>query len=405
MGLDRRLFLKRGCLAAAALAATPRFSAAGLLRRKLLASDTILVIVQLGGGNDGLNTVVPLGSSTYQSARPDIAIDSSQALRIDSKTGLNPSLSKLSTHLHAGRLAIVQGVGYPDADLSHFRSTDIWEAGTLETPVTTGWIGRTLDALYAGDAQSLHSLSFGYDSPTAFASDVVTTPTLFDPDEFDFQTDPYYPDDDASQRDAIRAILGDSGIKNRDLVAGAGMAAINDSAALHQAIDSYQSTVVYPDNDPGPGLKLAAQSILAGLGARIYWVEQGGYDTHDNQRASQDGLLADLDGGLDAFWRDLSLHGRDSQVLVMTWSEFGRRVESNGSAGTDHGTAAPLFLLGSKVRAGLYGTAPSLTSLDPDGNLVFGVDYRQVYATILSKWLGADPVPVLGSGFSPLAFL
>lgn len=408
MAIDRRTLLRRTCMAASA-AALPRWAAAGVFRepravaRAAASSDTILVVIQMTGGNDGLNTVIPITDPAYRAARPRIGLTAAETLPVDAQTALHPNLSHLRQYLDQGKLAIVQGVGYPQPDLSHFRSTDVWESGVAERVEDTGWLGRALDALYRTDADALHSISWGYDLPGAFRGPSVVTPAVFDPSHFGFETNGQ---DRAAQFQAVHAMLTPIGVRERDFVANVGSLAIADSVAIQTALAQYSSTVVYPDSPFGYWLRLTASAIFADIGPRVYWTSQGDqYDTHATQRGVHDGLLKDLDGCLDAFYQDLVLHGLDQRVVVMTWSEFGRRVEDNESGGTDHGTAAPMFVFGSRVRGGLFGEPPSLTDLDPDGNLKYEVDFRQVYSSILANWIGADPTAVLGGTYPTLAIL
>lgn len=406
MPFDRRSFLKRSCLAAGALAAGPKWLAAGLFERRLSsAADTILVVVQMAGGNDWLNTVVPIADSTYRTARPRVALSPSQTLRVDSRTGLHPNLGNLHRHLNAGRLAIVQGVGYEGPDLSHFNSMEIWHRAS-RTPKATGWLGDTLDQLYAGDANGLHALAVGGDVPPSFESREVSTTVLHDPEAFDFPMDPYYPDDDPIQRAAFRASLMPIGNGANDLIANVGSVALRDAAGIKSAVAAYTPAVTYPEGDLANGLKLVASVISSNLGPRIFWVTQDGdYDTHDSQRGAHDDLLKALDIALDAFYRDLEAHEQAQRVVLMTWSEFGRRVEDNGSGGTDHGAAGGLFVLGSRVRGGLFGAPSSLSNLDSDGNLQSTTDFRSIYASILRNWIGADPGPILNGNYPTLSFL
>ena len=404
MPIDRRTLITRSCLAAASMAGVSRWAAAGKLRigmprRAAADSDTVLVVVQMGGGNDGLNMIVPFGDPAYARARSRIALAPSQTLPLDGRNGLHPSLANLHGYLQAGKLAIVQGVGYPRPDMSHFRSDDIWEKASTEPELTpTGWLGRVLDQLYGKDPQHLHGVSFAGDV-TALHADSVTSPVVGDSNSFN------YPHDDPGETSALLAMLAPSGgIANRDYVAEIGRLAIADSDAVQRGYAAYTSTVTYPDG-LATVLRQVAMAIFADLGPRLYFVSQGGYDTHSSQLGDQARLLAELDDSLDAFYRDLVEHGYDGRVIVMTYSEFGRRVEDNGSGGTDHGSAGPMFVFGTRVRGGLYGTPPSLTDLDPDGNLKFLTDFRQVYASVLANWIDADPVPILSGKYATVPFL
>ncbi len=406
MTLDRRTLFKRSCLAAAGLAAGPKFVAAGLFdRRASSVSDTILVVVQMEGGNDPLNTLVPHADPAYPAARQRIGLTGAQTLRVDAQTGLHPNLVNLHRYLGSGKLAIIQGVGYPSPDLSHFNSELYWYRASL-LPKRTGWLGDTLDQLYGGEGTPLlHAVAVGGDVPPAFESGKVDTTTLSDPESLGFPTGSAYPSDDALQQAAFAATLAPIGSKNADFVANVGNVMLRDSTSIRNAAANYRPAVTYPESDLASSLKLVAAVISANIGPRIFWVTQGGYDTHDSQRGpeGQDGLLLDLDRSVSAFYEDLG--GRRDRVLILTWSEFGRRVEENGSGGTDHGAASLLFALGGRVRGGLFGTPLSLTNLDPDGNMIYTTDFRSVYASVLKNWIDADPVPILNGSYPAISFV
>jgi len=402
MAIDRRTLIRSTCATAAAFASKPAWAAGGIFRERGAAlrasTDTVLVIVNINGGNDGLNTVVPFNDSVYRTARPHIALTGSQLLPIDTQTGLHPSLANFHRYLDSGKLAIVQNVGYPKPDMSHFRSDDIWEKAVLEPEAEpTGWLGRALDSLYKNDTENIHSISVsGY--PPAFFSDLVTTPVVSDPGSFNYPQDP-------PKTDSLRTMFQPTGRANRDYVAHIAQMTLADTEAVQAAVTSYQSTIVYPDTGFAHGMQLAASLIASDIGPRIFYISQGGYDTHSNQLGDHESLLKELDTALDAFYRDLVEHGHDQRVVIMTYSEFGRRVEDNGSGGTDHGSSAPLFVLGSRVKGGLYGAPPSLTDLDSDGNLKFAIDFRQVYASVLANWMGADPAEILFGNYPTISFL
>lgn len=408
MALDRRTLIQRSCLAAAAMAAGPKWLAAGLFeRRASSASDTILVVVQMAGGNDPLNTLVPFGDAAYRAARPRIGLTAAQTLRVDSRTGLHPNLPNFHRYLGNGRLAIIQGVGYPNPDLSHFSSMEYWHRASFE-PKSRGWLGATLDQIYGNEGNpQLHAVTVGADLPPAFESEQVPTTAVEDPETFGFPLDLSYPDDDPAQRAAFDAMLAPIGNGAYDLVANIGSVMLRDSVNIKNAAANYRPSVTYPDTELAKALRLVAAVTSANIGPRIFWVTQDGYDTHDSQRGpqGQDGLLLALDSAVGAFYEDLRAHGQDQRVLIMSWSEFGRRVEENGSAGTDHGAASLLFVLGSRVRGGLFGTPLSLTDLDPDGNLKYTIDFRSVYASILARWIDTDPVPIVYGEYPPISFV
>lgn len=409
MATTRRKFLKQSCLAAGAIAAGPRWLAAGMFNHQAAAeSDTILVVIQMAGGNDWLNTVVPISGSeysTYRAARKRVGLDASQTLKIDNDHGLHPNLTNLYSHLNGGRVAIVQGVGYEAPDLSHFNSMEIWHRADRSLSKRTGWLGDTLDFLYSQDTNGLHALTIGGDLPPAFESTQVSTTVFFDPEVFALAPHDYSMDDEI-MRASIGMTLSPIGNKNMDFISNVGSVALRDSAAIRSASSSYVPSVAYPSGELAKGLKLVAASINANLGPRIYWVSQDAdYDTHDSQRGAHDDALSALDLAIHAFQRDLEAHGKAQRVVTMVWSEFGRRVEDNASGGTDHGTSGGVILVGSRVRGGLFGSPPSLNNLDQDGNLRYTVDFRQVYASVLRNWLDADPVAILRGNYPTLGIV
>ena len=396
MTIDRRTLIRRSCMTAS-LATLPRWAAAGIFRgpretAASLVSDTVLVVLDMNGGNDGLNTIVPHADPVYRSARVRIGLTGTQLLPITGEPGLglHPSLSHLHGYLESGKLAIVRNVGYPQADMSHFVSDDIWEKAVLEPETeSTGWLGRALDRIYGSDPDKIHAISASGDVP-ALRSNLVTAPVITDAPSFDYPR--------TLEASALTGLLQPTGQANRDYVAHIGEIALADADAVQAAASAYSSTIVYPEESSlAAGLRLTASMLFADLGPRIFFVGQGGYDTHDSQLGTHDELLTELDQSLDAFYRDLVEHGQDQRVIVMTYSEFGRRVDDNASGGTDHGTAGPLFVLGSRVKGGLFGDPPSLTDLDGDGNLKFSTDFRQVYASVLANWIDTDPKPILGN--------
>ena len=407
MTIDRRTLIRR-CAAAASMSALPRWAAAGRWRvpareratAAAASDDTILVVVNLGGGNDGLNTIVPFGDSAYSAARPHVALTEAQVLPISGEpgVGMHASLPLLHGHLEAGRLAVVQSVGYPGPDGSHFRSDDIWEkAGADPAQEAGGWIGRALDQLYKNDPDSIHAVA-GSDVP-AFHGLYVTTPTV----------DAAGQRGDADQLRALKSMFAPTGSPNLDYVGHVHQVGLADADIIQKALADYTTTTEYPNQgDPSQQVRLreVAALIDADIGGRFFWVRQDGYDTHDGQLGAQESLFDTLDRSLDAFYRDLVAHGHDQKVLIMTYSEFGRRVIDNGSGGTDHGAAAPMFLLGSGVKGGFFGEPPSVIEPRQRRESEVSIDFRQVYATVLANWIDTDPVPVLGHVDWPtLAFL
>jgi uncharacterized protein (DUF1501 family) len=400
-GLDRRSFLKLLGAGAGVAAASPLLSTLEAFAAPPVgANQGILVIIMLDGGNDGLNTVVPTGESRYYQLRPGLAISAASALPIASGVGLHPSLGKLKARFDQGDVAIVQGVGYPGPDLSHFSSMDTWMhgwAGGMQSGGPSGWIGRFLDGLPNAANESLYGAVIGTSVPLHMVGRVARASGLPQSISSAFGSDRRDPND-ARMFDAMRAFSGGP----------TGLGQWGDLAAKveHDTLDlsrkvqpAYAGT--FPNTNLGRQMVLAARLINANLGIRAFNTSIGGFDTHSDQPATHAQNLAEIDGAIDAFFTALNGKWRD-RVTIMTMSEFGRRPEHNDTLGTDHGTAAPLFLVGSRVKGGIHGSPSLTTSLDSNGNLKYHIDFRQVYATVLDTWLGADSRQVLGSSFANL---
>jgi uncharacterized protein (DUF1501 family) len=368
-------------------------------------SDRVLVVVQLLGGNDGLNTVVPHGLDGYSKARRALRIPTAQVQAITKEIGLHPALGRLGKLLEDGRLAVVQGVGYPNPDRSHFRSMEIWETARTESgALETGWLGRALDATPAkpgGDIPSLHVGSRAL--PLALKARKAETPSLETLEQYRLQLQ----GDDPSKR-VRRAALEDVARVDRgpdDPLLGflrrSTLAAYESSRRLEQLAKPKAGGMGYPNYGLARRLELVAQIIKAGFGTRIYYTALDGFDTHANQLGTHAALLNELGDSIGAFHADLLAAGHADRVAVLTFSEFGRRVAENASAGTDHGAAAPLFVAGPVAKPGLVGAHPSFDDLD-DGDLKFHTDFRRVYAAVLEGWLGVPAAPVVGAEFKPL---
>lgn len=365
--------------------------------------DNILVVVQLSGGNDGLNTIIPFKDENYRRLRSSLAIDKSQVLKIDDSHGFHPALGGLAKLLEAGRLGIVQGVGYPNPNRSHFESMDIWH--TAHTKVDKrqgGWLGRALDSqkTQLGKLRDAAALHLGDEAqPLALVAREVAVPSIRSLDRFKLDTG-----NDPARRSMIETATQLPRSASSDLlkfVQTSSTAALAASERMEAAARRYKTSTAYPDTSLAGKLKSIAQLIDAGIGTRVYYVALDGFDTHSNQAAAHEGLLRQLGDAVSAFTADLVEHGHGDRVLTMIFSEFGRRVKANASRGTDHGAAAPLLLAGAKAKPGLIGKHPSLTDLD-DGDLKHHTDFRSVYAALLEKWLGWPAGPVLGEMFEPL---
>ena len=411
---SRRDFLKQGLLPLMAGSSVPSVFANGVAAAaadspSAAPSSNILVLVQLAGGNDGLTTLIPYQDGAYHDARPTLRQDQG-VLTLNKQLGLHPNLKGLKNSWDAGQLAIVQGVGYPSPNLSHFASMSIWETANLQGGIGDGWLGRYLNYLdQVGESanHALEGISASSIVPPEMRSRAAVT-ALSSLKSFKLQPISEH----GTQVDVENPLM-----KFYGSFKGSGPApfgalldttlseALQASHALQATDASYLPKATYPANSPiASSLKLVAETIVSGLGVRVAHVTLGGFDNHAREKPVHDKLLLDLDQALTAFMQDLAGHGVGDRVLVMTWSEFGRRVKENGSAGTDHGTAAPMFLLGAPVKGGLYGSEPSLTALD-NGNLKFTTDFRSVYAAVLQDYLNAPAADLLGGTFETLKLL
>jgi len=374
--------------------------------------DTILVVMQLAGGNDGLNTVVPFADDAYFKARPGLAIPADKVRRLDDYCGLHPSLENLGALLGEGHASIVQGVGYPNPNRSHFRATEIWHtASDADKNEAYGWLGRYCDAACAGEDAGA-GLAIGDQVPQALRSESGQSIAIGAPQDYQFQDgmDPaaMEPDDDASAAagGSIDMLFGgsDPDVNVADFLQRTALDAVASSSKVQDILRRAHRGADYPTTDLGRRLRLVAQLIGGGMPSRVYYVSLGGFDTHANQASAHERQLAVFDKAVGAFCRDMREQGNFDRVMLLTFSEFGRRVAQNASAGTDHGAAAPLFLFGGALKGGLLGQHPSLTKLER-GDLVHHTDFRSVYATLLEQWLKTPSAPVLGRDFGKVPLL
>jgi uncharacterized protein (DUF1501 family) len=367
------------------------------------AAERVLVVINLQGGNDGLNTVVPYASPAYYRFRPTLGIAPGDVLHIDAAVGLNPALGPLKAMYDRGLVAVVQGAGYPSPDHSHFRSTEIWQTGVPDSYATTGWLGRYLDSAGVPEQNLFNAVALAPVLPEILIAQRVDVPAIDTLRAYGLTSDR-----DRSQRAAFASIASDTRLPFTSPFL-ASVAQIEDhaergAAELPRLVGGYATTAQYPATPLGRSLALAAQIIGSQLGTRVLYVQHGSFDTHVSQKATQDRLLGELADGIAAFYTDLAAHGNEGRTLTLTFSEFGRRVAENANRGTDHGEAAPMFLVGGGVHGGLYGTHPSLERLD-NGDATFTVDFRSVYATVVEKWFGRPAQSVIAGTFPPLALL
>lgn len=423
----RRQFLRTSLMGAAATLTIPVF-----LQKTFAAMDeaalnssvqattgkdgTILVVLQMGGGNDGLNTLVPYGDDAYYQARPVIALPGSKVLHINDYLGLHPQLGPLKELYDAGNLAIMQGVGYPNPNRSHFRAMEIWQtASDAEKLEHYGWLGRYFDSECKG-ADPLVGLAVSNSLPQAFSSRSNKAIAFSSPEKYRWKADGMDKAADSAfaqanlvdeQSGASIGTLGNAMNAEMDVMDYLQRTAIDaqvSSARVRNLAGKAKGGNGYPANQLGRSLNLVARMIEDGMPTRIYYVNQGGYDTHRDQLNSHANLMTDLGASIAAFCRDLKAQGNFDRVVLMTFSEFGRRVKENSSAGTDHGAAGPMFIVGGGVKPGLFGNTPSLIDLH-QGDLKYQIDFRSVYATLIDKHLGGSSRNVLGRQYPNLAFV
>jgi uncharacterized protein (DUF1501 family) len=413
MSMTRRDFVRGGVAAFTVGFAAPMFltdiaRAQGRSRRNL-------VILYLSGGNDGLSTLIPYTDPQYYTRRPTLGIPAANVLQIGSDSagnalGLNPRLTDLRTVFNAGRLAIIQRTGYNNSSRSHFQGTDIWASADPATPQGMGWLGRYLDRL-PSPVDPLTAWSTVRETPRTLLARTVGVPSIASVAEYAFAS----PNGGA---DALVARQTATRIASHVPIDQPHLAFVNSTAqAAFATLDrvaqvaTYAPTVAYPNNGFGQALQMVAGAIARGVGTSIFWVQTGGYDTHAGQNTniangSYNTLMTTLNGGLFAFYRDLLNQGLLSDTLVLQFSEFGRRINENGSSGTDHGAASLMMALGGNVRGGIYGTAPNLriTADNPtlennSQDVRYETDFRSVYARVIDNWLGADSTAILGGNF------
>ena len=411
----RRAFLQKGMTLLAATPTIPTFldrtmiAMADPLDTKLTQSASgkdgkILVVVQLSGGNDGLNTVIPYADDIYHNLRPAIHHETKTVLRIDDHIGLHPSLGGLRKLYDQGMMSIVQGVGYPNPNRSHFRSMDIWQSAQPEKEVvTTGWIGRYFDNTCRGNDPHV-GLSIGDRVPLALEGDRIHPLSFEKPETYRYagrDVDRYLKLNKAGKWVSTETVTPASQL---DFLKRTAMDAQLSSDEILKMTRAHSPAANYPFGEFGAGLRTIAAMINGGMPTRVYYVSLGSFDTHAQERSVHDRLMQQLSDGVSAFWADLSAQKNDDRVLMMTFSEFGRRLEQNASAGTDHGAAAPMMFFGKCLQQGIVGKHPSLKDLD-EGDLKHSVDFRNVYASVLEKWMDTPSTPILGKVSSPIPLL
>jgi uncharacterized protein (DUF1501 family) len=380
-----------------------------------------LVVLQLTGGNDALNTIVPYGNPLYYDQRPTVRIPEDQVLPIDDQYGFHPSMAALKPFWDQGKMAIISGIGYPKPDYSHFRSMDIWYTAQPEAMATDGWLGKLVRDLDPKADNVLTAVSFGRGLPRALSLAGVPVASVAELDSYGLLTNL-----SSVQRQAALEVFSwmyDDGWNDEGLpsmqanhphdavgevlqyMGQTGLDAQKGAAILRTAVEKYHSQVIYPKTSIGQSLRGVAQVKLADLGTRVFYTAHNGFDTHGTQLAVHAQLWREVSEAIEAFFADLRARDAADDVIMLLWSEFGRRARDNGS-GTDHGAGGIAFVLGEAVKGGMYGEYPSLRDGDLTlGNLVYTNDFRSTYSTILERWFEVEAKPIVNGTFEPLAFV
>ena len=369
--------------------------------------DPILVVIQLTGGNDYLNTVIPYGNPRYYDNRPNVGIPQEQVLPIDDQFGFNPAMAPVKDLYDQGKVAVVNGIGYPNPNRSHFRSMDIWHTCEPDKVGTEGWVGRVIRDLDPRAENVLTGVNFGRGLPRAMALSGVPVASVAVLESYGVLTGITGEPQRSEALDVFARMyaptVGTGPVM--DYLGQTGLDALKGADILKTAPDKYGSSIEYADSSISRNLQGIAKVLLAGLGTRVFYTQHAGYDTHASEGPVHPKLWTDLSQGISDFYADLKEHDAADNVLMLVFTEFGRRVKDNGS-GTDHGSGGVAFAVGDPVRGGMYSEYPSLNEGDLlEGDLHFNIDYRGIYGTVVEKWLGLDAVPVVGGNFEQLDFV
>ena len=399
MLFKRKEFLQIGSLATASFM-VPKFLKAFEKGQLVPPGNKVLVVLQLSGGNDGLNTVIPVRNDLYYQARPRLGIQKTNALLLNDEVGIHPALAGFKELYADGSLGILNNVGYPNPDRSHFRSMDIWQSGSrAEEYVYTGWIGRYLDAQCAGCDKPTQALEIDDTLSLALKGEQAKGLAMKDPRRlYGTSNEKFFKDVLADYKDA-------PGEQPVDYLYKTMAETISSADYIFQQSKLHPTNANYPTTGLGQSLKTIASLIFSDINTKVYYVSIGSFDTHINQAAQQQRLFTEMNDAIAAFVKDLKTNNRFQDVLLMSFSEFGRRVAQNASGGTDHGTANNMFFVsGGLKQKGILNPMPDLNDLN-DGDLKHNIDFKQVYATVLNKWLGTDDKKILGKQFDYLSFI
>lgn len=399
MYIKRKQFIQIGSLATASLM-LPKFLKAFENKAMVPPGNKVVVILQLSGGNDGLNTVIPLRNDLYYKARPGIAIEKAKALSLTDEFGLHPALSALKEVYEDGSLGIINSVGYPNPDRSHFRSMDIWHTASQSTEYwSSGWVGRYLDAQCNGCDKPTQAIEIDDILSLAMKGNAMNGIALKDPRRL------YGTANEKFFRDVLKNRSVETGEQSVDYLYKTMAQTLSSADYIFKQSRLHPTTANYPNTELGKGLKTIASLIFSDINTRVYYVSLGSFDTHIYQNMQQQRLFTEMNEAIKIFIKDLKANNRFEDVLLFTFSEFGRRVSQNASGGTDHGTANNMFMIsGGLKQKGLINTMPDLSNLD-NGDLKYNIDFKNVYATVLSEWLHADADKILGGHYDSMNFI
>ena len=399
MYIQRKQFIQVGSLATASLM-LPKFLKAFDNKAMVPAGNKVVVILQLSGGNDGLNTVIPLRNDLYYKARPGIGIEKAKALSLGEDIGLHPALTAFKEIYDDGGLGIINSVGYPNPDRSHFRSMDIWHTACQSNEyLSSGWVGRYLDAQCNGCDKPTQAIEIDDVLSLAMKGNTMNGMALKDPRRL------YGTANEKFFRDVLKSRTMESGEQSVDYLYKTMAQTLSSADYIFKQSRLHPSSANYPNTELGKSLKTIASLILSDINTKIYYVSLGSFDTHIYQNAQQQRLFTEMNDAVKTFVKDLRSNNRFDDVLLFTFSEFGRRVSQNASGGTDHGTANNMFMIsGGLKKKGLINALPDLADLD-NGDLKYKVDFKNVYATVLNKWLDADATNILGDNYDSMSFI
>jgi uncharacterized protein (DUF1501 family) len=399
MHIKRKQFIRVGSLATASMM-LPKFLKAFEYNAMVPAGNKVVVILQLSGGNDGLNTVIPLRNDLYYKARPGIGIEKTKALSLVDDTGLHPALTAFKEIYDDGGLGIINSVGYPNPDRSHFRSMDIWHTACQSNEyLSSGWVGRYLDAQCHGCDKPTQAIEIDDVLSLAMKGDTLNGIALKDPKRL------YGTANEKFFRDVLKNRTVETGQQSVDYLYKTMAQTLSSADYIFKQSRLHPSSANYPNTELGKSLKTIASLIFSDINTKIYYVSLGSFDTHIYQSAQQQRLFKEMNDAIKSFVKDLKSNNRFDDVLLFTFSEFGRRVSQNASGGTDHGTANNMFMIsGGLKKKGLINAMPDLSDLD-NGDLKHKIDFKNVYATILNKWLDADAATILSGNYDSMNFI